>query len=1094
MPKLEFDLNILTSVLENETFLAEGLLVPEDEDFDDSRVIAYGDSLARVHAHVRNIAKSRLQGTARDELYTFQIEEPPTMCEAMLELEPPKRTPAWTEPVALRFHYARWDYGTAMSAAYVPALRITILAEKPEILAKRVESHVRFALDRTRAAASLWKLIESQRVKELKVHTVRIEPNIKTPKQRHLAEKKAREAEAAEDQKMELTKVGTNLATATLKEAYEMEEVLERLADAIKGKKGRSILLVGPSGVGKTAAVHELVRRRARFGFGGTPFWATSGSRIIAGMGGYGMWQERCAKICREAAKTKAIIHVGNLVELMEVGKSIHNQVGVASFFRPYLVRGDVVFIAECLPEQIPVIEKQDAHLMEAFQQIQVEEPSEEKGRTILASFALANSPDKHWVIDEDALDLLDRLHRRYATYSAYPGRPLRFLANFLRDHPPDKTATPQDVCDAFSRETGLPLSIIDDSVPLHSAELREWFGTRVKGQPDAVEQVVSLLAVIKARMARPRKPLATLMFAGPTGVGKTEMAKALAEHMFGHKNRLVRFDMSEFADPVGMHRLIGGGPGSEGQLTARVREQPFCVLLLDEFEKAHPRVFDLLLQVFGEGRLTDAKGRVADFCNSVIIMTSNLGSDFARKGGMGFAEKEDVRGNARQHFVSVVRKFLRPEMYNRIDAVVPFSPLDRATVRMIAGRELALVAKRDGIQMRDVALELSEELADMAAVKGFDPLYGARPVKRAIEREVVLPLAEKLNRYSSALPLFASVEVKDSAAAVRVSTDADGAGAELQNDTEIQKTTAVANTCAQLRRRVQDFRNCHAVMEIENDIFHLERKKAKAASKKHGKKAKLVEGLGRLPGLRKLMERVAELQERVVTLEEDFLLTFYEKRDLILAEYSEEATSIEAALKAVLLEVYTRRFRNSDYVTLAVYAEDLDSLTLLAGAYFDIVSLRAGTQTIVQRLSVGHSAKSRRRVLCRGSVMDPEKFFADPIDDTVGVVMGIKGPAAFPLYSPEQGWHLIKRKGLTSKCFVHTSEAVLAEYMPPDGAERPAGIKSTERRREYNYEKGVVVDSLLDKKIMWNSNLKAVLISLIDSWLEKGVQALLSR
>src|SRR5262249_9301288 len=159
-------------------------------------------------------------------------------------------------------------------------------------------------------------------------------------------------------------------------------------------------------------------------------------------------------------------------------------------------------------------------------------------------------------------------------------------------------------------------------------AEARRWFAGRVIGQPEAVDLIVDLLATVKAGLARPRKPLASLLFIGPTGVGKTEMAKALAEFLFGSRQRLTRFDISEYADPLAVQRLIGGSFAAEGLLTARVREQPFSVVLLDEFEKAHPQLFDLLLQVLGEGRLTDAAGRLADFSNAVVILTSNLGAE----------------------------------------------------------------------------------------------------------------------------------------------------------------------------------------------------------------------------------------------------------------------------------------------------------------------------------------------------------------------------------------------------------------------------------------------------------------------------------
>src|SRR5205814_1508835 len=247
------------------------------------------------------------------------------------------------------------------------------------------------------------------------------------------------------------------------------------------------------------------------------------------------------------------VLHLGSLVELMEVGKSEYNQTGLAGFLRPAVARGELLCIAECTPEQVPVIEREDPQLVDAFCRLKVEEP--------------------------------------------------------------DVKAT------------------------------RDWFAQLVIGQTEAVDFVVDLLATVTAGVTRRNRPIAPLLFIGATGFGKTEMAKALAEFLFGSKNRLTRFDMSEYADPVAVGRLAGSAFAGEGLLTAKVREQPFCVLLLDEFEKAHPSFFDLLLQVLGEARLTDAGGRLADFRNAVIILTSNLGAASYQAGHPGFRKSD---GDAR--------------------------------------------------------------------------------------------------------------------------------------------------------------------------------------------------------------------------------------------------------------------------------------------------------------------------------------------------------------------------------------------------------------------------------------------------------------
>ena len=576
--------------------------------------------------------------------------------------------------------------------AYIPALGIEILAKTLTELREVVPAHIKAHLLRTKAASSLERLIWLQRSRMIILNESSLTAFIRTPKQI------AAETGTEEHKRSVLEQVATDLARPAPARAFEIDDLVGRIAAVFSGRNARSVLLVGPSGVGKTAAVHELVRRRRAFHLGNIPFWATNGSRLIAGMSGFGMWQARCGQLWREAKKRKAILHLGNLVELMEVGKSVNNSQGIAGFFRPHLARGDFIAIVECTPEQISLIEREDPHLLNVFHQIKVEEPQQSPARGFNHVVA-ANGRDSA-AVEVDAIDTLDRLHRRYATYSAYPGRPLRFLKNLLQDRGEEKRVSAEDVIAAFSSETGLPLFLLSDAIPLDLRSAREWFSRRVIGQSDVVDLIVDLLAIVKAGLSRPRKPIASLLFIGPTGVGKTEMAKSLAEFLFHDRNRVARFDMSEFADPYAVGRLVGGVFGSEGLLTAKVREQPFAVILFDEFEKAHPLFFDLLLQVLGEGRLTDAAGRVADFSNAVVIMTSNLGAESFQRSSVGFSNDPERYAKAREHFTREVRAFVRPELFNRIDRIVPFAPLDEQTVLEIARRELRrAVAARDGLR-----------------------------------------------------------------------------------------------------------------------------------------------------------------------------------------------------------------------------------------------------------------------------------------------------------------------------------------------------------------------------------------------------------
>ena len=285
----------------------------------------------------------------------------------------------------------------------------------------------------------------------------------------------------------------------------------------------------------------------------------------------------------------------------------------------------------------------------------------------------------------------------------------------------------------------------MSDHLTLDPANVERHFGERLIGQPDAVQTVVDLVTVIKAGLNDPQKPLGCFFFVGPTGVGKTEMAKNLAEYLFGSRDRILRFDMSEYAEPFTVGKLIGAAHGDdEGELTKRIRLQPFSVVLLDEFEKAHPSIFDVMLQVLGEGRLTDAAGRTADFRNAIILMTSNLGASPREQRKPGLRADETHRSRD-AHFREQVENFFRPEFVNRIDRVVVFQALERDAMRQIAARELAQLLERDGITRRNLLVEIAEPVMDLLLETGFSPLYGARPLKREIERQIIVPLARHL-------------------------------------------------------------------------------------------------------------------------------------------------------------------------------------------------------------------------------------------------------------------------------------------------------------------------------------------------------------
>ena len=328
---------------------------------------------------------------------------------------------------------------------------------------------------------------------------------------------------------------------------------------------------------------------------------------------------------------------------------------------------------------------------------------------------------------------------------------------------------TPDDIADVVSRWTGIPVSRMLQSERDKLLHLEEELHKRVIGQDEAITAVADAVRRSRAGLQDPRRPIGSFIFLGTTGVGKTELAKALAEYLFNDENMMTRIDMSEYQEKFSVSRLVGAPPGyvgydEGGQLTEAVRRKPYSVVLFDEIEKAHPDVFNILLQVLDDGRLTDNKGRVVNFKNTIIIMTSNLGSQYiqsrfdALKENSG-AEYEKTVEETKNHVMEMLKKTIRPEFLNRIDEIIMFRPLEKDQIKQIVNLQITGIQKL--IASQEVKLEVSENAVRLIANEGYDPEFGARPVKRALQRMLLNDLSKKLiaGEVDRSKPIFVDAE-----------------------------------------------------------------------------------------------------------------------------------------------------------------------------------------------------------------------------------------------------------------------------------------------------------------------------------------------
>ena len=596
----------------------------------------------------------------------------------------------------------------------------------------------------------------------------------------------------------------------------EIERVIQILARRTKNNPS----LIGEPGVGKTAIVEGLAQRivngQTPEPLLGKRVMQLDVGSLVAGTMYRGQFEERLKRVIEEVKSSDTILFIDEVHMLVGAG-SAGSSVDAANILKPALARGEFQCIgATTLNEYRKYIES-DAALERRFQPVYVEEPTPEMAIEILRGVKAAYEahhklkisdeaiqaavrlsaryvPDRY--LPDKAIDLIDESASRVRMYKSPQSinlqrafRELRQIQKMREDlyaegryeeatqmrererelveqieqlrtqfDPETEGAvvTADDIAEVVAMWTGIPVKRIATTESERLIHLEDELRKRVVGQEEAIATIAKAVRRARAGLKDPKRPMGSFIFLGPTGVGKTELTKALAEQLFGSEDALLVLDMSEFMERHTVSRLVGAPPGyvgydDAGQLTEAVRRRPYTIVVFDEIEKAHPDVFNMLLQIMEEGRLSDARGRKVDFRNTCIIMTSNVGAEMIkRESRLGFSVRQDEQKAAEEQFAEVKDKLLgqlkrlfRPEFLNRIDATIVFRPLTKAQIAQIVTLELNKVQKR--LAEHNITLEVTDEAKQYLAEKGYDPDYGARPLRRAIQSEVEDVLSDGL-------------------------------------------------------------------------------------------------------------------------------------------------------------------------------------------------------------------------------------------------------------------------------------------------------------------------------------------------------------
>lgn len=539
------------------------------------------------------------------------------------------------------------------------------------------------------------------------------------------------------------------------------EEEISRVIQILGRRKKNNPMLIGEPGVGKSAIVEGLANMIANGNV--SPDIAKKKlisldiASVVAGTKYRGDFEKRIKDIIKILSNNPDIILFIDEFHTIVGAGSAQGSLDAANMLKPALARGEIQCIGATTMDEFSKIVEKDGALDRRFQKIIVSAPDIKKSIDILNKLKPIYEKHHGLKYTDEAIEACVKLTDRYNSHLTLPDKAIDVMdeagsmvkIKYASSHNSKPIVTEEDIATIVSQSTGIPVNKVAESEGYRLLKMKERLKARIIGQDDAIDKVVSAILRNRAGLKDPNRPIGTFLFFGPTGVGKTQLAKCLAEYLFDSQDNMIRVDMSEYMEKFSVSKLIGAPPGyvgyeNGGQLSEQVRRKPYCVILLDEIEKAHTDVFNVLLQVLDDGRLTDGNGRTVDFKNTIVIMTSNVGTrDIEEYGnGVGFATAgKNVSNNKKAMMEKAIKKAFPPEFINRIDEQIAFNSLSKDNIEKIIDINIKDLKAR--IKETGYKLTITKAAKEFVAEAGFDANYGARPLKRAISRYIEDPVSE---------------------------------------------------------------------------------------------------------------------------------------------------------------------------------------------------------------------------------------------------------------------------------------------------------------------------------------------------------------